>query len=398
MTIINKELIREMKANLSKALDECIALVNSGESIDTCLAKYADIRQQIEPLLRTALFVSKAPKAAPSEEFRKTYKGRLMARLRQEEALQFEAKAQDTSLFSGLTAAWKEFCQAFVGARRVTVSVMIALLLISVVASGALDLMSPSPAIASQCTLSIFEGNIEVLDAGADEWRTGVDDMSLSAGMRIRTASESRALLTFFEGSTIELDSETDIEIKQVEYDGEHDTTIVMKQWLGKTWNRVVKMIDAGSRYEVQTPSAVAIVRGTQFVAEVDETGLTRVQTTEGLVSVVAQGEEVYVPVGQQTTVETGSSPSEPTVASPASGKDDAPGQSDDKNQGNAGGKDDAPGQSDDKNQGNAGGKDDAPGQSDDKNQGNAGGKDDAPGQSGDKNQGNAGGKDDAPG
>jgi hypothetical protein len=75
-------------------------------------------------------------------------------------------------------------------------------------------------------------------------------------------------------------------------------------------------MVDSGSHYEIQTPSAVALVRGTRFLTEVSEAGETRVHTTEGLVSVTAQGGGVFVPAGEQTTVETGAAPSEPVIAS----------------------------------------------------------------------------------
>ncbi|MEE8419198.1 MAG: hypothetical protein V3S02_03705, partial [Dehalococcoidales bacterium] len=100
--------------------------------------------------------------------------------------------------------------------------------------------------------------------------------------------------------------------IKQAGEDDEQSTSIILKQWLGRTWSRVIKMIDPGSHFEIETPTATAIVRGTLFSTEVDETGLTTVITTEGLVSVAAQGQEVFIPASQQTLVETGAEPAEP--------------------------------------------------------------------------------------
>ena len=146
--------------------------------------------------------------------------------------------------------------------------------------------------------------------------------MTLQAGSRVRTASDSQALLTFFNGTSVNLEPGTDLVVEQVERGGENQpTVIVVRQWLGKTWSRVTKLADPGSHYEIQTPSAIAVVRGTMFSTEVDETGATRVQTTEGLVSVSAQGEEVYVPAGQQTSVEPGASPSEPIPVSFSEGE-----------------------------------------------------------------------------
>jgi len=140
--------------------------------------------------------------------------------------------------------------------------------------------------------------------------------MTLYAGTRVKTSPDSTALLTFFDGSTLTLEPGAELEIQQLQSDDDKAVTIVLKQWMGRTWSQVVKMVDKGSRYEIETPTAIALVRGTKFLLDVDEEGKTREETTEGLVSVVALGEEVLVPAGQMTFVEPGVTPSEPTVAS----------------------------------------------------------------------------------
>ncbi|MBI4329727.1 MAG: FecR domain-containing protein, partial [Chloroflexi bacterium] len=140
--------------------------------------------------------------------------------------------------------------------------------------------------------------------------------MRLVAGTGVRTSNASGAQLTFFDGSTLTLDPNTNIEIVQIDSDGRQADTILLKQWIGRTWSRVAKMLDPGSRYEIQTPTALAVVRGTLFSTEVDDAQRTRVQTSEGLVSVLAQSKEVYVPAGQETTVEPGLPPSEPAKVS----------------------------------------------------------------------------------
>ncbi len=138
--------------------------------------------------------------------------------------------------------------------------------------------------------------------------------MILSIGTGIKTGPDSHALITFFEGSTSKLEPDTYLEIRQLENGGEQSTTIILKQWLGRTWNRVIKMADSGSRYEIETPSATAIVRGTLFTTDVKASGATTISTTEGLVSVTAQGKEVFVSQDQQTEVEKGVNPSQPAA------------------------------------------------------------------------------------
>ncbi len=199
----------------------------------------------------------------------------------------------------------------FARTKKVFVPVTISLVSIVGVTLGATGMISPSYALASKCTLSITSGNVDVILQGAEEEQAGTDGMSLDAGDRVITATDSQAELMFFDGSILTLESGTEVEITKLKGE-EHFRTILLKQWIGTTYSRVEKMVDSGSQYEIETPTALAAVRGTQFFTEVDETGATTVATTEGLVSVSGQGAEVFVPVGKQTLVETGTIPSEP--------------------------------------------------------------------------------------
>lgn len=167
-----------------------------------------------------------------------------------------------------------------------------------------------------QCILNILYGYVDIRDAGSVDWEQGVEGMQLFAGTYVRTANKSWAKLTFFEGSILTLEPNTTIEIRNMDVTEKQDTIILLKQWIGRTWSRVVKMLGLSSRYEIQTPSANAVVRGTLFLTEVDDTETTTVQTREGLVSVTGQGKEVYVPAGKQTTVDSGMAPSKPVKAS----------------------------------------------------------------------------------
>ena len=305
-----------MNDKLLGILDECIGRVNKGEKIETCLAEYPHAREHLEPLLSTARSISTLPKVSPSDEFRRLSKARLLTRIRQESVQDKAAKAAPvTKLFNELALYWHRTWQAIIVAKKVAIPVTVALVLILAIGiPGLRNFLSPTPALASQCTLSILSGSVEIQKPGSGSGQPGNDGMILNVGTRVKTASDSHALLTFFEGSTIKLDPNTDVEIQRIEFAEEEAATIVLKQWLGRTWSRVVKMADPGSHYRIDTPSAVAIVRGTLFATEVETSGATRVRTTEGLVSVLAEGEEVHLPSNQQTWVETGSMPTPPTT------------------------------------------------------------------------------------
>ncbi|MDP2932464.1 MAG: FecR domain-containing protein, partial [Chloroflexota bacterium] len=302
-------------AELAAVLDECIERVHNGESIHVCLADYPEFRAQIEPLLNMALLVSDVPEVSPSEEFRRDAKARLMMRIRQSQ-IETGRPRRGMSWLSELALAWQGLRQRLARTSTVAVPVALSMLLalgVSLPVLGVLKVLPP-PALAAQCTLSVLGGSIEVQYPGSTSRQPGVDGMTLLAGTRIKTSADSYAVLTFFEGSTIKLEPNTDLEIRRLEYSSQPSTTIILKQWVGRTWSRVVQLVDPGSRYEIETPSATAVVRGTLFATEVDNAGLTRVATTEGVVGVVAQGEEVRLPASQETLVASGSAPSPPAA------------------------------------------------------------------------------------
>ena len=83
-----------MRIELTKILDDCIEQVMEGETIETCLAKYPNMREQVEPLLRTALSISSIPKVRPSSEFMRMSKTRLM-RLIYQDSIQTKTAKTD---------------------------------------------------------------------------------------------------------------------------------------------------------------------------------------------------------------------------------------------------------------------------------------------------------------
>ena len=98
-----------MRAKLSEAFGECLARIRSGEAVNSCLAGYPNLRQQLVPLLYTALSISTIPKVVPSDDFRKLSKGRLLARLH-ERSIQAEPAS------SRLGILWRGLERAITGA------------------------------------------------------------------------------------------------------------------------------------------------------------------------------------------------------------------------------------------------------------------------------------------
>lgn len=175
----------------------------------------------------------------------------------------------------------------------------------------------PSASLLSQCTVSLQSGSFWVRDTDTGTWEQGTDGMTLSAGTTIKTDEKSRLLITFFEGSTIALESKTEVKVEVLDRAAAGYRMIRLRQVLGRTWSLVEKMADTRSRFEIQTPSAHALVRGTSFIVNVNEDGSTYIGVIDGLVAVTAQGEETAVKAGYGINISNGMSPSAPVEMEP---------------------------------------------------------------------------------
>ena len=134
--------------------------------------------------------------------------------------------------------------------------------------------------------------------------------MSLEVGDSIKTGDNSSAEVTFSEGSTIELQAGTEIEIASLDISADTDSaSIKVEQTIGSIIFRVTKVIDPASRYEVETPTGVVAVRGSAVQVYVIEDGTTWAVNLEGAIWAVAQGVEVEIPEGRQCIVRPGQPP-----------------------------------------------------------------------------------------
>ena len=156
--------------------------------------------------------------------------------------------------------------------------------------------------------LSACTGEVQVKTADAANWVGGVVGAVLKDDDAVKTGAEGEASITFFDGSVIELRANTQIEISELKQG--KTKSIKLKQEIGETWSKVEKLTDMALRYEIETPVAVAAVRGSEMIVTVATDGTTTVQNLEGQISVTAQGVEVEIPVGQTSTVEPGQPPS----------------------------------------------------------------------------------------
>src|SRR3989344_4201982 len=125
----------------------------------------------------------------------------------------------------------------------------------------------------------------------------------LSQGDLIETLAGSEATITFYNSSIVRLSESTTLELSTLT----EDRMVKIKQSAGETWTRVLKVTGIGE-YKIETPNAVATVRGTGFKVAVQEND-TEVSVGEGTVHVakVANGAvlaEINVEANQKAVIE----------------------------------------------------------------------------------------------
>lgn len=180
---------------------------------------------------------------------------------------------------------------------------LLSILILSILVASTLGGCAPAsstPLTPSTLTiLSITKGNVFVMKAGTDSWIEAQVGMSLEAGDTIKTDDFSSAEITFFDGSTIELQAGTEIEVVSLDISTDTgSTTITLEQTIGTTISRVTKLLDPASRYEVETPTGVAAVRGSSMLLEVLADGSISLTNIAGEIWFTYNGVELQVPQG----------------------------------------------------------------------------------------------------
>jgi uncharacterized repeat protein (TIGR01451 family) len=157
--------------------------------------------------------------------------------------------------------------------------------------------------------LSMTDGNVTLMKAGASGWTEAQVGMSLKLGDIVKSGNSSGAQITFFDGTTIDLDADTQVEVAALNISGTGATTIGLKQQIGNTVSRVTKLVNSASSYEVETPAGVAAVRGSIMVVYVIEDGTTWITNKQGSMWGIAQGVELKIPLGRTCIIIPGQPP-----------------------------------------------------------------------------------------
>jgi len=164
------------------------------------------------------------------------------------------------------------------------------------------------------CKISSVTGTVRVLKNGSTNPVNATNGMELAVGDTITTGNNGSANLTFFDGSVMEIKANSEILVNELSTASTGSTAVSLKEMVGSTVNRVAKLVDSSSKYEVETPAAIAVVRGTVYDLLVQPNGFTTVKAEQDSVSFTASGVTVTVNQGFQSSASVGGTPSTPSA------------------------------------------------------------------------------------
>jgi len=155
------------------------------------------------------------------------------------------------------------------------------LALAAVLAIGSWEIGAKASSIAK---ITFYTGEVKTQPPQKDSWKKAVMEQPLSNGEKVRSENQSRAEIAFADGSIIRIDANSTLDIVDLKKD-KSGQQVEAKVWSGKVWANVNKM-SKKSKFELESPTAVAAVRGTVYRMAVLPDRTTKIAVYSGAVEV----------------------------------------------------------------------------------------------------------------
>ena len=145
-------------------------------------------------------------------------------------------------------------------------------------------------------TLEVINGGVEVRRVNTEQWISVQVEAIVGVGDTIRTDDTGRANIVYFaDGTETELLPETEYSIDTFE-GSEESFNLSVSVLGGQTIQRLNRLVDANSNYDVNTPGMGLVARGTEFRVRVEANGRGSMLVSEGNVDANAEGGTANVP------------------------------------------------------------------------------------------------------
>lgn len=138
----------------------------------------------------------------------------------------------------------------------------------------------------ADAVINAFSGSVQLISPQKTELSPAVGK-KVKAGTNIKTGKNSQLILAFPDGSSLTLSSLTQIVLSRINYlptVGATDVNVSVQS--GGVSSSVSKPRLMNNRYQLQTPSAITAVRGTELLVNVDQKDNTQTSVLTGKVEV----------------------------------------------------------------------------------------------------------------
>ena len=149
-----------------------------------------------------------------------------------------------------------------------------------------------------------LQGKGEFREAAESRWHDAAVRQKLAQGNFVRTVDASRMAVLLADQTQIRLAANSMIQIKQV--GDNRDLGTVLKQSAGRSWTQSKNV---PNKLAVETPSATAAIRGTDWELVVDEDGASTMTVLSGEVLLSNEQGSVSIGAGEQAQAKIGVAP-----------------------------------------------------------------------------------------
>ncbi len=175
--------------------------------------------------------------------------------------------------------------------------------------------------------IEAVQGQANIIRADGSPPVAATPGTLLQLGDTIKTGADSTVAVKFADSTLLTLYSNGEMRFNHLSAHGETGMVDSRLHLIdGRLDTKVTPAVGPGSRFEIETPSAISAVRGTVYRAAVtDGGGISNVEVLEGKVQVSGSSKRRLVPSGFGTQVAAGKPPIEPRKLLPAPAFDDIP-------------------------------------------------------------------------
>lgn len=152
-------------------------------------------------------------------------------------------------------------------------------------------------------TAEFVKGDVEIMDS-SKTWQPVYTNDRINAGNALKTGKNSELTVRFADGTSFSMRENSEL---FVERSVEGPLHLLRKLSLsgGKVINRIRQATGRASRYEVETPSALAAVRGTSYRVSHDAEKVTRIESLEHDIAIQTTNDNLLLTEGSGVVIGT---------------------------------------------------------------------------------------------